>query len=165
LRNKTKNTNTTSSTSNWIRVFQSWAKNRGYEEQIDCYEVETLNSILEVFYAEVRKQNGKDYEPDSLAVMQASLDRYLREKDYPKSIIKDKEFKSSKEVLEGKARILRESGMGKKPNASRSLTKQEEEILWQCGELGSDTPSSLQNTFGFYSVNILVSGVVKNITR
>ena len=150
LKNKTKNSNTTRSTCNWIRVFQTWAKNREYNVNLNEYDVETLNTTLEHFYAEVRKQNGKDYEPDSLAVMQAALDRFLREKDYPKSIIKDNEFKSSKEVLEGKARMLRESGLGKKPNASRSLTKQEEEVLWDCGELGSDTPSSLQNTLWFF---------------
>ena len=51
--------------------------------------------------------------------MQAAFDRHLKANDYPKSIIKDKEFTSSRQVLEGKAKTLRESGMGKKPNVSR----------------------------------------------
>jgi len=149
LRQKTKNKNTTTSTLNWVRVFQSWARNQKTEEKIERYSVAELNVVLRRFYAEVRKQNGDNYEPDSLAVMQASLDRYLKENEYPKSIIKDKEFASSKEVLEGKARLLRENGLGKKPHASRSLTKQEEEALWECKELGGDNARALQNTLWF----------------
>ena len=150
LKDKTKNKNTSNSTSNWNRVFTKWAKERNLEEQIEKYEVNLLNTTLEQFYGEVRKQNGKDYEPDSLAVMQAALDRHLKENDYPKSIIKDKEFSSSRQVLEGKAKTLRESGLGKKPNASRSLTKNEEETLWRCGELGDSCPRVLQNTVWFF---------------
>ena len=35
---------------------------------------------------------------------------------------------------------------GKRPNRSFSLTKAEEETLWDCGQLGSSTPVSLVNT-------------------
>ena len=78
--------------------------------------------------------------------MQAALDRHLRSKNYPKSIVRDTEFLSSRKVLEGKARKLRELGMGKRPNKAQSLTKEEEEILWENGQLGDKTPRSLINT-------------------
>ena len=55
-----------------------------------------------------RKENGKDYEPDSLKVMQAALDRHLRSKTYPKSIVSDTEFLLSRKVLEGKGTKLRD---------------------------------------------------------
>jgi len=61
--------------------------------------------------------------------MQASLERYLKLKAYPKSIIRDREFLNFRKVLEGKARKLREQGKGKRPNRSRSFTKEEEEVL------------------------------------
>ena len=67
---------------------------------------------VDKFFAELKKENGNEYEPDSLRVMQASLDGYLRSKNYPKSIVRDAEFLSSRKVLEGKARKLRELGMG-----------------------------------------------------
>ena len=73
-----------------------------------------------LLYAEVRKESGEDYEPDSLRVMQAALERHLKSKLYQKSIIKDLEFLSSRKVLERKARKLREEG---------SLTNEEEETL------------------------------------
>ena len=51
-----------------------------------------------------------------------------------------------RKVLEGKAKKLRELGMGKQPNKAQSLTKEKEEILWQNGQLGDETPRSLLNT-------------------
>ena len=51
--------------------------------------------------------------------------------------MRDKEFKRSKEELEGKARKLRAEGKGKVPHRARSLTSEEEEILWSSGQLGS----------------------------
>ena len=39
---------------------------------------DTLDGILQHFFAEINKKNGKDCEPSSLVVMQSSTDRYLR---------------------------------------------------------------------------------------
>ena len=65
-------------------------------KKIDSYKVSQLNEEIAQFFAELRKEIGK-----------ASLDRYLRSKNYPKSIVRDAEFLSSSKVLEGKARKLR----------------------------------------------------------
>lgn len=48
--------------------------------------------------------------------------------------------------MEGKARKLREQGMRKRPNKPKSLTKEEEEILWENGQLGNQNPHVLINT-------------------
>ena len=99
----------------------------GYDESTEKYEPEALNKILKQFYATVRKKKGDDYEPDSLRVMVTAIDRYLADKEYKHSIILDREFKGSKpEVLEGKARLLRQQGKGKRPNKARNLTTTEE---------------------------------------
>ena len=49
-------------------------------------------------------------------------------------------------VLDGKARKLRQQGKGKRANRSRSLTKEEQEVLRQNGQLGGGTPRALFNT-------------------
>ena len=67
--------------------------------------------------------------------MIAVLDRHLNEKGYKFSIIRDREFHSSKQVLEGK--------VGKRPNKARSLTEEEEEVLWEAEKFGSKTPEAL----------------------
>ena len=101
---------------------------------------------LSQFYAELREENGQDYKPDSLKVMQVALDRHLRSQIHPKSILRDTEFLSSRKVLEGKARKLRDQGLGERPNKPKSLTKEEEEILWENGQLGNPNPHFLINT-------------------
>ena len=63
-----------------------------------------LNKVFTQFFAEIRKKNGSDYEPDLLRVMQAGLHRYLLSKNYPGNIMNDDVFKESRGVLEGKAR-------------------------------------------------------------
>ena len=91
-------------------------------------------------------QDRTDYEPGSLKVMQVALDRHLKEKGYSLPIIKDREFLSSRKVLEGKACKLQNKGKGKLPNKSQSLTREEEEVLWECGQLGNSSPRSLLYT-------------------
>ena len=146
LKKKSKNENTKKATMNWMRVFQSWADNSDQEKNIETMEPTKLDEILSLFYAEVRKVNGREYEPQSLAVMQAAIDRYLKEKGYQTSILTSIKFMSSRSILEGKAWILREKGMGKKPNKAVSITEEEEETLWSCGQLCSSSPQPIINT-------------------
>ena len=138
--------NTTKSTVLWLNVWESWCSEKDLHIKIEETEPKQLNHLLERFYAEVKTKDGRDYEPDSLRVMIAALDRHLKDNDYKYSIIKDRQFASSKQVLEGKARQLREEGNGKRPNKARSLTKEEEETLWQEKKFGNDSPEALIGT-------------------
>ena len=74
-----------------------------------------------IFLRNWKKLDGQDYEPNSLCSMQASIDRYLRERGYTHSIVKSREFASLKAVLEGKVPVIREDGKGRRPNKSSSL--------------------------------------------
>ena len=62
----------------------------------------TLDEVLQKCYVEVRKQDGSEYEPDSLKVMQAALESFLSTRKYPYSIIISREFASSRAVLDAK---------------------------------------------------------------
>ena len=112
-------------------------------EEIDA---ESLDEVLSRFYGEIRKQDGREYEPDSLRVMQSSLHRYISEKGYNKSILKDQVFNASRKILEGKARVLREQGMGKKKNASKAIDSGKEDILWNYQKLSHSSCTSLVRT-------------------
>ncbi|KAL9975105.1 hypothetical protein ACROYT_G012221 [Oculina patagonica] len=146
LKDAAENENTRKSTVNWVRVFEKWCDENGLEKNPEKVAPDQLDKLLERFFASARKQDGTDYEPGSLRVMQAALDRHLKEKGYSFSIMKDREFFNSRKVLEGKARKLRNEGKGKLPNKSRSLTREEEEALWESGQLGNLSPRSLINT-------------------
>ena len=146
LKDKTKNKNTDHSTNTWTRIFKAWASERGQNEELSSYVPSDLDEVLVNFYAELRKVDGQEYEPVCLRVMRSSLDRYLKEKNYPVSIISSDEFEESNNVLEGKARDLRDKRIGNCPNCSLPLMILEEEILWQCGQLGHENAQSLINS-------------------
>ena len=56
-------------------------------------EKNDLNLLLENLFADVTHDNGKQLGPISLCVMQAALDRYLKENGCTFSILKYTEFK------------------------------------------------------------------------
>ena len=70
-----------------------------WNANLEEYESDVLDQTLSQFYAELRKENRDDYEPDCLKVMQVSLVRYLKSKAYAKTIIGDREFLNSRKVL------------------------------------------------------------------
>ena len=51
-------------------------------EEIENYEPRPaeLNTLLARFYAEIENKHDEDYEPESMKVMIASLDRHLKNK-------------------------------------------------------------------------------------
>jgi len=82
-----------------VRVFKKWCDKISLEKNLEMILPEQLDKALERFYASVCKQDGTDYEPGSLKVKQAALDRFLKEKGCSFSIIKDREFFNSRKVL------------------------------------------------------------------
>ena len=97
LRNGAKNINTNKSTSFWLSVWKTWCEGKSIAVDIEEHEPAELNRLLEKFYAEVKNKDGLDYEPESLRVMIAALDRHLKEKQYSLSIVREREFHSSKQ--------------------------------------------------------------------
>ena len=149
FKQKSLNKNTKKTTSTWMNAYRSWANEKGEREDIENISPEQLNLLLERFYAEIRKKDGTNYEPESLGVMQASIDRFLRENNCNFSIVRDPMFTSSRAVLSGKATVLRESGKGTRPNSAKALTWEEEEELWQTNKLGDSSPEVLLHTVWF----------------
>ena len=150
---KAVNKNTLRSTKTWLNTFAEWADIRNFERNLENYPSKgELDHVLGCFYAEIRQKNGNEYEPDCLRVTQASLQRHLNDKHIKMDIIDGVEFQSSRRILEGKARELREMGMGKRPNASEALTRTEEDMLWELNRLGRSSPDVLVRTMWFLLV-------------
>ena len=80
LKDAVENLNTRKSTINWLRVFENWCNENGFEKNPDTSRPEQLDKVLGRSFACMCKQDGTDYEPGSLKVMQAALDRHLKEK-------------------------------------------------------------------------------------
>ena len=83
VKDAVENVNTRKSTISWVRVFETWCNVNDLDKKNpEMVLPEQLDKILERFFACVCKQDGTDYEPGSLKVMQAALERHLKEKGY-----------------------------------------------------------------------------------
>ena len=103
---------------------------------------EELDHLLGKFFEQVRKINGEEYEPSTLTGLQTSIQRFLSDSGSKMNILKDDEFAFSQKVLEAKRKNLVVQGKGNRPNATRSLTEEEEEEkLFQSGAFGGFSPS------------------------
>ena len=76
LQRLNRNKNTDNSTRNWARRFEAWQKQRGITISLSESTADELDAVLQNFYAELKKKNGTDYEPESLRTphMLAALD-------------------------------------------------------------------------------------------
>ena len=83
------NSNTKKSTKTCLTVWTTWAEEKRYSPDIVSYEAKELDEKLQRLFAEVRKNVGSDYEPDSLRVMIASQDRHFKETRNNISIAED----------------------------------------------------------------------------
>ena len=108
-----------------------------------------LNILLCRFFMDVRKKDGGVYEPGTLASLQRSIQRCLKDNNSNTNILKDQEFAKSKEVLTARKRdLVVNNAKGNRPQAPRELTKGEEDLLFQTGQFGEDDPKFSSAQFG-----------------
>ncbi len=77
---KNHNKNTAKSTETWVnqKAFERWRITRQIGQKLEEVPKELrLDGVLQVFFAEVHKNDGNNYEPDSLRTMLAAFDRHL----------------------------------------------------------------------------------------
>ena len=81
----------------------------------------------------------ENYEPAVLNTY-----RHLKNKGCTLSIVRDREFSSSKEALEDNAKELRFARRGKRPNKARQVSEEEEKILEERKTRGKNPESLIQ---------------------
>ena len=70
------------------------------------------------------------------------IDIYLRDRKYPSSLVKDREFATSRAVLASKRKELKQKGKGYRPNTSTPLSFSKEKVLKDKICVGLKVPSS-----------------------
>ena len=140
------NENTKRKTLGHQRLFKTFLQEKQELRKIHEIAAMELNTYLSEFLLRVRQKDGKEYEPVSLRSIISSLDRYLKRHNYPTSIVRGIEFRQSMDVLSNKGKELKRQGMGNKPKASDAISDAEINHLYDNGQLGRETPSSLLNT-------------------
>ena len=88
------------------------AVSRGLPLAFENMGSEDLATHLRRFYAEVRQRNGKPYSRSGLINLRASIQRYLASPPFNKmfNIMKDREFSSANQVIQGTIKLMRASG-------------------------------------------------------
>ncbi|PVD28830.1 hypothetical protein C0Q70_11425 [Pomacea canaliculata] len=113
-----------------------------------------LDKYLSSFFLVVRKTDGSEYEPCSLRAMLASIERYLRQKNYPASLTRDNQFANMRNVLKLKQQMLRSLGKGQKSVAeiSQTVCVREGKItrLFDSHEMGPYNPNSVIFSLCFF---------------
>ena len=69
LSESAENQNTKKSTNNWVKIYKQWAHERSINPNLKEIDAESLDEVLSQFHGEICKQDGREYEPDSLRVM------------------------------------------------------------------------------------------------
>ena len=83
------------------------------------------------FFINIKKTNGAEFEPDTLSTIHRGIARYLASKNYTES----------RKVIKAKRRSLCSQCLGNLPNATRNLTDDEEDMLFEKVILGFITRS------------------------
>ena len=154
--NSKMNKNTVRKTNNIFTKFVEWLRK---EKNETCHPIEMSSTQLDCyvgsFILSIRKDDGAEYEPDSLTSYHRAINRKLEELGSSFNLVKDPAFRTSRKVLEAKRRDLKQQGLGNRPNKSDPLNKEQEDKLWETGELGMSNPTSLQNTMWYLNTKLL----------
>lgn len=152
--NAMENKNTHRKTGADMRILTAYMRSLNEMRLPEAIPPTELDKYLSSFFLVVRKSDGSEYEPCSLRAMLASIERYLRFKNYPLSLTRDSAFSNMRNVLKLKQQTLRSIGKGQKTPSeiSPSSLAREGKIahLFKSQEMGPYTPSSVVFTLCFY---------------
>ena len=145
-----KSSNTVKKTKSDIRALKRFCSTIDETREPETMTAKELDKLLSRFFKDITKENGEEYEPSSLTSFQRSFQRYFSEKKLPFNIFEDDEFSRSRQVLAAKRKSLVQSGFGNKPNATRELTEEEQEKLFETRQFGEHDPLVLQRTLWWF---------------
>ncbi|KXJ14551.1 EGF-like repeat and discoidin I-like domain-containing protein 3 [Exaiptasia diaphana] len=133
--------NTVKKTKSDMNILNRYLESIGNKVEIETLPANELDHLLSKFFMHVKKSDaGSDYEPSTVSSFQRSIQRYLDDKKRELNIFKDKEFNTSRMVLQAKRKSLVQAGKGNKPLATKSLSDAEEEKLFASGQFGDQSP-------------------------
>jgi hypothetical protein len=81
-----------------LNIVYKWLVSKNELRSIETIHATELDAYLAEFHVNVKKDNGSEYEPGSIDSIRASVERHLRESEYPHSL-RDKVFDFSTRAL------------------------------------------------------------------
>ncbi|XP_062419295.1 uncharacterized protein LOC119217191 isoform X2 [Pungitius pungitius] len=129
-----------------VRIFREYLSEKSQRVDFETLEKEALCTVLRSFYAEARSKSGQLYSKSSLISIRSSLNRYLNEPPYCRTLdlTKDPELRSAT----GRSHRLEEQGAGRVVQ-KQAITRSDLRKLYESSVFHADTPFGLLNKVWF----------------
>ena len=137
--------NTTYSTNTARNFFKRHLVSKGGERDLENIPPNELSRLISLCLKNATKKNGEYFEPDVLSMYYQGLSPYLIRCDYLENIIEGPSFEFCREVLAAKRKEIKQQGGGNRPNKTRELTEEEEDLLWSENYFSDRSPEYLRN--------------------
>ena len=105
-----------------------------------------VTKALCLFILEVRNANGDDYTRDTLYDMIVMIQSFFKENGRPLKFFEDDDFFHVKNTLDNRMKDLSKQGKIAPREKAKPISCSEEQILWEKGVLGDDSPKKLVDT-------------------
>ena len=114
-------------------------------EDVDSISIDSLNFGLVRFLTEIKKINGDEYPAKTMYEILICVQFHLETLGFPFNFLQDDRFMEVKFTLDNIMKDRTERGIGTKRKQAEVFTKLHEDILWELGIVGLDTPEQLRN--------------------
>ncbi|XP_055779145.1 uncharacterized protein LOC129855467 isoform X1 [Salvelinus fontinalis] len=133
-----------------VRIFREYLSEKSQSPDFETLDKEALCAVLQSFYAEARSKSGQLYSKSSLISIRSSLNRYLNEPPYCRTLdlTKDPELRSANLTLAAVIRKLEEQGAGPVVQ-KQAITRADLRKLYTSSVFNIDTPFGLLNKVWF----------------
>uniref|UniRef100_A0A3Q1G9U3 BTB/POZ domain-containing protein KCTD1-like n=1 Tax=Acanthochromis polyacanthus TaxID=80966 RepID=A0A3Q1G9U3_9TELE len=133
-----------------VRIFREYLSEKAQSPDFETLDKDALCAVLRSFYAEARSKSGQLYSKSSLISIRSSLNRYLNEPPYCRTLdlTKDPELRSANLTLAAVIRRLEEQGAGPVVQ-KQAITRSDLRKLYESSVFNTDTPFGLLNKVWF----------------
>ncbi|KAM8966720.1 BTB/POZ domain-containing protein KCTD1 isoform 2-T2 [Pelodytes ibericus] len=133
-----------------VRIFREYLSEKAQSPDFESMDKEALCRVLRSFYAEARSKSGQLYSKSSLISIRSSLNRYLNEPPYCRTLdlTKDPELRSANMTLAAVIRKLEEQGAGPVVQ-KQAITRADLRKLYTSCVFSASTPFGLLNKVWF----------------
>jgi len=133
-----------------VRIFREYLSEKAQNTDFETLEKDALCAVLRSFYAEARSKSGQLYSKSSLISIRSSLNRYLNDPPYCRSLdlTKDPELRSANITLAAVIRRLEEQGSGPVVQ-KQAITHSDLRKLYESSVFNTDNPFGLLNKVWF----------------
>ncbi|XP_072186354.1 BTB/POZ domain-containing protein KCTD1 isoform X1 [Excalfactoria chinensis] len=133
-----------------VRIFREYLSEKAQSPDFETMDKGALCRVLRSFYAEARSKSGQLYSKSSLISIRSSLNRYLNEPPYCRTLdlTKDPELRAANLTLATVIRKLEEKGVGPVVQ-KQAITRADLRKLYTCSVFSTQSPFGLLNKVWF----------------